>query len=262
MTVHAPARYLLLGILLLAVASFFSETLRSAYEIVSLSLFPDAERAHALGERHFSSKDPGAYNIDLADYFFRRALELDPTLPFVYRERARIAFLRGDYAAALHAIDLQIDKHGEAAPNAYYIRALIKGFMGDYTGAKADYERYLVQDPYSWAAINDYTWVLLKSGAHAQALVVTEAGLRFFPDNAWLLNSAAIASFESGEREAALAYALRARDAAAKLRDEDWLIAYPGNDPKIASDGMRALRESIDANIHSIRNATTSPAVE
>jgi len=235
--------------------SFF----RTMYENAAFALAPSAERASAYGERHFDAERPAFYDIARAEYFYEKAVALDDQYPYVHHQLARIAFLRGRFGAALAEIDKEIALYGDEHLNSYYVRGLIEGYMGRYDEAARDYERFLESHPNSWAALNDYAWVLLKAERYADALSAADRGLANFPDNPWLLNSSAIALYELDRWAEALEAARRASRAAEELTEGEWLTAYPGNDPKIAGEGMAALRASIADNMHRIETATISP---
>lgn len=240
----------------------FPAALVTVWETVTFAVQPTAGRAFEYGERHFSATNGDMYNIARAEYFFTKAADIDATTPYVYHELARIAFLRGNYLKALGLINLQISKHGETAPNSYYIRALIEGYMGRYDDAATDYEHYLQFDPRNWAALNDYAWVLLKAHRFQDAALATSRGLEDFPDNPWLLNSEATALYEMGHYSAALEAAQRAFKTAAELTEQQWLTAYPGNDPAVAHKGIATLQDSIANNIHIIEMRLASSAVQ
>ena len=188
--------------------------------------------------------------------------ELEPSHPSVHHQLARIAFLRGDFFTALSLIHHQIALHGDNLPNSYYIRGLIEGYAGLYEKAVLDYEHYLTYDPDNWAAINDYAWVLLKDGKAETALTALEHGLEYHPDNAWLLNSKATALFELGRYAEALQAAEAAVRSAQDLGKEEWLVAYPGNDPAIAGEGLASLRNAIRENMHTIESAIATSTVQ
>ncbi len=254
------ARWAIISALVLAALLFLSrEQLREDYEMASLALAKSPQRAFDLGEEHFNDDHPELYNIDLAEYFFWKAQALGSDDPYLYHEIARISFLRGKYERALTQIDLQILKHGDSTPNSYYVRALIEGFKGDYAAAAKDYGHFLKFDPHDWAAINDYAWVLLKANKPREAAKITGDALVEFPDNAWLLNSNAIALYEIGELAKAKLIVQRAFEATQKLTSYDWTHAYPGNDPRIAQEGLAAFKDAAAKNMRTITEATSTP---
>ena len=228
------------------------------YENVSFALAPSAALAASFGERHFDSRNAAQYDLNRARHFYRAALALDPAFPYANHQLARIEFIRGNFNVALYYSSKEIEFHGDTEPNAYYVRGLIEGYMGRYEDAIKDYKHYVESDPKNWAGQNDYAWVLLKAGRPREALAATEQGLAVFPDNPWLLSTNAIALYEVGEYEKARAAAERAREAAARLTENEWLRAYPGNDPRVAQKGIATLRSAITQNMHRIEAALAS----
>ena len=226
-----------------------------AWEDVAFDLHPSAQLAYTYGEKHFDAQNANEYDIDRANYFFGQALILDPTMPLVHHELARIAFLRNELQSALTLIDQEIEINPHPSPSSYYMRALIKGYMGDYAGAAQDYETYFTMGPASWGGINDYSWVSLKAGKPQQALTALQWGLKIWPTNPWLLNSEATAYFELGDLPNAKIAALKAQDSVAHLTVAAWLSAYPGNDPLIAPQGIAQFQQAVGANLTKIEAA-------
>jgi len=235
---------------------------RDVYENTTYALDPSAQRAYDYGERHFDATDPADYDVNRAEYFFNLAASQNPNIPYLYHELARISFLKGDFNTALSRIDFQISTQGEKTPNSYYVRGLIEGYMGDYNAAAADYEHFLQFQPKNWAALNDYAWVLLKANRYKDAYNATTRGLAFDPQNPWLLNSNAIALFEMGDLKDAKVQAQKAEDASKFVTTDMWMRAYPGNDPKIAEEGVQAFRNATQENMHSILSATSTHALQ
>jgi tetratricopeptide (TPR) repeat protein len=231
------------------------------YEEVSFSIHPTAQKAFIYGERHLTARDD-AYDLDKAEYYYLRSVALDTDIPYLFHELARIAFLRGKFSQALALINIQIEKFGDTAPNSFYVRGLIEGYMGDYTAARSDYAYFLQKDPNNWAAINYYAWILLKTHDPEEALRVTARGTSLYPENPWLLNSLAIAQYELGSLADAYATAQRAIVASQAVTEKQWLTAYPGNDPGSAKEGIAALQRSALENMHSIEVALTSSTVQ
>ncbi len=259
-------RLLLPGVGLIACAliigPLYSKDVLWLYERAALAVNPTAERAFAYGERHFSAADTRLYDIDRAEYFFQKTAYLDPATPYLFHELARVQFLRGDFNSAKVYINMQIARFGDAAPNSYYIRGLIEGFAGEYDASIRDYQHFLSFEPNNWAAINDYAWVLLKAGRSIEAAQVTGHALNDAPRNPWLLNSNAIALYEIGEYEQALIKANAAKEAAKTVESDDWLRAYPGNDPRAATMGIAALRASIEQNVHTIEKEMRASEIQ
>ncbi len=233
-----------------------------AYEDAMFRCSPSAQRAYEYGNRHFSATKSSEYDIDRAELFFKRALALDPQLPYVHHQLARIAFLRGDFRNAMWHINKEIEMNRSPSASSYYVRGLIEGFRGNYEDSAKDYERYLESDPSNWAAINDYAWVLLKANRPAAAAAAAERGLVSFPDNAWLLNTSAIALYETGDLPRAKMRAEAAVAASRMVTEREWLTAYPGNDPKIAKAGIATLQKASQDNMHTILLEYASSTVQ
>jgi tetratricopeptide (TPR) repeat protein len=198
---------------------------------------------------HFDPAQPELHDAAVAEYFFTQAVRLDPSYSLAYQQLARLHFLRSDFSGALTEINEAIHLQGDEYPSAFYIRGLIEGFTGDYANAANDYQHFLRLQPKSWAGSNDYAWVLMKAYRYSDAVKALETGLANYPDNAWLLNSYAIALYESGHKDAAKDVALRAKTAVQKLTPTDWSFANPGNDPAIASEGIQTFKTATLANL-------------
>ncbi|MDP3646393.1 MAG: hypothetical protein Q8R25_04880 [bacterium] len=232
------------------------------YEDIALFRAPSAARAADFGERHLDARsNPALYDIDRAEYMYREAAKLDPTYPYVNHQLARIAFLKGNFGTAMYFINKEIMLHGDTNKNAYYVRGLIEGYKGDYDAAVEDYAHFLTTNN-SWATMNDYAWVLLKAERYTEAEDITAEGLERFPDNPWLLNSHATALFELGEYTGALAAAKKAAVMVEKVTKAEWSRYYPGNDPRIAGEGIASFKSAIADNIHTIERALASSTVQ
>lgn len=267
-TLHA--RRVQIGLLVVLVAVLFVvlcppllRTVVRAYEDASLHMHPSGARAYGYANMHFDSRYSGLYDIARAKDLFEQALALEPTLLNVRHQLGRVAFIQGDYDKAMVYLDAEITMpNGPGTPSSYYVRGLIEGYIGEYDAAIDDYAKYLATDPSNWAAQNDYAWVLLKANRPAEALLATDNGLTYFPDNPWLLNSYATALFELHRYEEALVVAERAELAARSVTTAQWLTAYPGNDPRIAKTGISTLQESVEKNLVLIREKVATPTRE
>jgi tetratricopeptide (TPR) repeat protein len=237
-------------------------TLRYVTEDIRYALDPSAQHAFEIGQRHFDARDPQQYDIERAAVYFYEAQRLDPSYPHINFQLARYHFVQANFEQALARINTEIRLSEKPSAAAYYVRALTLGFMGAYENAARNYEKFLAQDPYNWAGLNDYAWVLIRAGRSADALAATEKGLEKHPDNPWLLNSRATALFEMGQFEAALRSAEQARDVVGNVAVETWLAAYPGNDPNTAAEGIGALQSAVYTNVQKIKERVTASSSE
>jgi tetratricopeptide (TPR) repeat protein len=197
------------------------------------------------------------YDVDKALALFEADISENPSTERGHHQKARIAFLKGDFTTALSEIDIQIEKNGNKVPASFYIRGLIYGYQGHYTKATEDFLTFLDWDPYNWAAINDLLWVLVKDGQIERATRISQKAVDIFPDNPWILSMRATICFEKGLHECALANGERAVVKAGTLTDADWLKAYPGNDPAIAAEGIASFRKSVIDNMVKYQQASS-----
>jgi tetratricopeptide (TPR) repeat protein len=252
----SPERSFLLGMIVLGCVatligfetfSFFRFKLQQMHVAVRQS----APLAYKYGTDHFDARKP-YYSIEQAEYFFEEAYRIDPHFPYTQHQRARIAFLKGDFPRALYLINEELDNTPDPSPSSFYIRGLVKGYAKDYEGAVEDYRKFLEAFPTNWAAINDYAWVLLKAHNARLAYEATTQGLVFHPENPWLLNSHAIALYEMGFHDEARLYIRKAADVVDEVSVSDWLTAYPGNDPLVAQEGVNEFLDSVRHNMHTM----------
>jgi tetratricopeptide (TPR) repeat protein len=229
--------------------------LDTKFEDVMLLISPSAERAYSYASKHFDARDPQEYDVDRAYELFTLTQELDPAFPTVYHQLGRIEFLRGNLKESLALLDKEFATNPDALPSSYYVRALIKGYLKDYLGAAADYESYFKVTSANWGSINDYAWVLMKAGFQPAALEALNWGLAQWPGNAWLLNNKAIALYELKRYKEAYETALLAKEAIALVTEQDWYIAYPGNDPKVAATGLASFKVAAEENFEKMRVA-------
>ena len=216
---------------------------------ISLFLDQDAMLALDIGNYYFNVRGNGAYDLNKASLYFKRALEIDPHVPDAWHQLARIDFLRSNFYGAYDKINKQIALHGNSLMASYYIRGLINGFLGNTDAAEIDFKKFLAWDTKNWAAHNDLAWIYFSQGDYANTEAVAREGLASNSGNAWLLTSLGVALLNQGKKEEArmaLADALAASD---KLTVADWHHAYPGNDPLLGDTGLAKMREVIRQNL-------------
>lgn len=191
----------------------------------------------------------GAYDLERAAKAYQRALAIDPRVPDAWHQLARIDFLRGDFHTALEKISRQIELHGDSLMASYYVRGLINGYAGNLEAAKADFKKFLAWDPTNWATHNDLAWIYFRRGAYAEVETMARLGLATNPANPWLLNSLGVALLNLGRRDEARQALLEAEAGASSLTLTDWQKAYPGNNPKLAGEGLKRMQGTVSANL-------------
>lgn len=209
----------------------------------------DAMLATDIGFRSFNTFGEDSYDIEKAQYYLYRALEIDPMAPRAWHELGRIDFLNGDFGPAIVKLNRQIALHGDEYMPAYYVRGLTYAFAEEYDEAEADFLTFLESKEESWAANNDLSWVYFRAGDYEKALEHAEKGLIHAPDNPWLLTMQGVSLMNLDQKEQAADVFRHALVEAKKLTKEDWSRTYPGNDPAVAEQGLAEVVQAIEQNL-------------
>lgn len=210
----------------------------------------DAELAVEIGNYYFNTHGSGVYDLEKAKEYFDKAIEIDPLVPEAWHQSARIDFLNGDLNEALFKIDRQIEIFGEEHMASYYIRGLIYGYQKEFEKAEENFLVFLDWSPGNWATNNDLAWIYFQKGEYQKAADFAGRGLEHAPNNPWLLNLKGIALLNLGEKDTARGLFEQALAEAKLLTSADWELAYPGNDPRIAGQGLTEMVEAIEFNLN------------
>jgi len=246
-----------IGLLLIGGAYYYRADV-SLYVWDEFRLFPhvalsfndkDARLSKSIGNYYFNRFGEGAYDLEKAKIYFNRALEIDSQIPRVWHQLARIDFLNGSFNSSLIKINKEINIHGEEFKNVYYMRALLYGFMKQFDNAEKDFLKFLELEEKSWAAHNDLAWIYFQQGEYIKAEEIARKGLLYNPDNPWLLTSLGVSLINIGDKDSARVALTKALSEAWKLTEEDWQNAYPGNDPRIAQQGLAEMIKAIESNL-------------
>ncbi len=205
----------------------------------------DAQLHFEIGNYFFGT---GSYDTEKAMLYYGRALELDPDLPGVHYQRARIHFIENRLYDALQEINIEIEAFPENT-RSYYVRGLIHGYSDRLKSAAQDFETFLASNPESWAAYNDLAWIQFQRGEYAAAVETAQKGLLRMPGNPWLLNSLGVAQLNLGHKEEARDAFTTALRVVETMTQEDWGVAYPGNDPAIYAEGLEKMELSLKQNL-------------
>lgn len=190
-----------------------------------------------------------AYNLTVADAFYQAAIALDADVPDAWHQRARIDFLHGNFSDALDKINTQIRLHGDSFMASYYIRGLIYGYVRNFPAAEEDFKRFLAWSPHNWAARNDLAWAYFSEGKFQEAADETFISLSANQSNPWILLNHAMAVYNLGYADVAEGELKKAQQIADTMTEAQWAVAYPGNNPAVAPQGLAEFKQTIADNL-------------
>lgn len=196
------------------------------------------------GNYYFSSQE---YDLEKAQSQYEWALKIYPQAQGPHYQLSRIYFLKGDFSRATEEINIEI-KNFPNFKRSYYVRGLINGYAKNFPEAISDFKEFLKWDGQSWAAHNDLAWIYFQTGDYKNAEKISREGLRWSPDNPWLLNSLGTALLNLDKKQEAKAAFELALSEAQKLTVSDWQKAYPGNNPAISAEALKRMIDTIKSN--------------
>lgn len=212
----------------------------------------DVKLAYEIGNYYFGA---GAYDLNIAEVAYKKALSIDPRFALANYQLARIYFVKGQTELALSAINRELESHPENR-RSLYIRGLIYGFSGKLPEAEDDFRKFTEWSPSEWAGYNDLSWIFAKSGKFEESVENIENAFKNVPrgsDNVWLQNSLGVAYLNLKKYKEAEAAFLKAKELAAVLTIVEWRAAYPGNSGGDAEKGFSTFRAAIEANLTKTR---------
>ncbi|MEX0652467.1 MAG: tetratricopeptide repeat protein [Candidatus Paceibacterota bacterium] len=216
---------------------------------LALLVYENDALSFDIGNYYFNATGSGVYNQEKAKKYFEKTIALNPGHEFARHQLARIYFLRGNFEEALGVINTQIEKNGTVVPSSYYVRGLIYGFSGSLDSAEKDFLHFISIKDKNWGGYNDVAWIYFQKGEYEQARLYAEKGLQLAPESSWLLTTYGVALMNLGEYEDAVANLKKARSIADALEPGAWSQANPGNDPRIAEEGLSKMKEIIKENL-------------
>ena len=190
----------------------------------------------------------GAYDLKKAEKYYRKILEVNPLFPLAHYQIARIEFVAGNLYYALDEINKEIEINPDFK-RSYYVRGLINGYNGDLKNAASDFKEFLKWKKESWAGWNDLSWVYFTEGDYKNAKYAAIQGLVYFPQNPWLLNSYGVALINLGEKDKAREVLIKAKEILSNMTENDWGVAYPGNNPDVYKNGFESMKNSVEKNL-------------
>jgi len=232
------------------------KTFRLAQPAILLN--EDAQLALDIGNYYLNAGNTGVYDLEKAQKYFNKSLEIDPSISGPWLKLGTIDFLGGYFWSAIAKFNKQLEFHGDMNARffmrTHYMRGLTFGYIGFLGDAKADFLNLLVwnkglENETSWAYYNDLAWIYFQMGDYQRTEEVAEEALLSYPDNPWLLNMRGVALLNLERKDVARTILSRAIEEGRKLTEEDWKRAYPGNDPRLAGQGLSAMIEALEFNL-------------
>src|SRR3989344_6475467 len=128
----------------------------------------DEKLAMDLGNYYFNG---GAYDLNLAEKSFKKAVKIDIKVSFGHYQLARVHFMRSEFDKALKEID-EAMKVNPGNVKSFYVRGLIYNYRdkpGDLALAEEDFKRFTVWVPKDWGGYNDLAHVLSRQKKYKEA---------------------------------------------------------------------------------------------
>lgn len=245
---------LLFGVL--AIPSFLREGNVNREQQV---LVPPTTDAFELAQYYFNHGEyaDGAYDLKAARRFYEQALLEDPKgNDLAWYQLGRIDFLEGNFNAAIHKFEKQLEYFDEIHPQVRYMLGLTYAYRARQNGSEVDwdkaalqFEKFLVVLPASPWGRTDLSWIYFSQGKYEKMIPVVSEGLNYHPHNPWLLNMYGLALLNTGDRDKARLQFIAAKEHSTNLTPSDWGRSYPGNDPDAWAEGLEEFRRLLDFNI-------------
>jgi tetratricopeptide (TPR) repeat protein len=196
---------------------------------------------------------PKLYNIKLAQFFFERASYplLGKSYPYAHHQLSRTYFIQGDLDTSINEAHKELEIYPDHMAT-YYIIGLTLGYMNHEKKAIEAFTKYIEYNPASWAARNDKAWLQFRIGDIDGAIVTLEPLVKNFKYTPWVQNTYCALLIAKKDYSKALEPCMNAQEDVKDMTEVDWGHAYPGNDPRIYSIGLEAMKISINQNMQII----------
>lgn len=191
------------------------------------------------------------YNVQVAQLFYASsAYPLFSKLPprYAHHQLSRTYFIQGHLDSALSEAKKELETYPDDTAT-YYILGLTYGYMNRLYEAIDSFSTYIETHPDTWAGRNDKAWLQFRLGDIDGALQTIEPIAGDFKYTVWVQNTYCALLINKKrfvDAEKACNYA---KTAIEKMTENDWGHAYPGNDPRVYTTGLQAMRTSIEQNI-------------
>jgi tetratricopeptide (TPR) repeat protein len=222
-----------------------------------LFLFIQPSTQYKIGDIFFG-RVPKLYNVTLAQFFFYQAANpwYGKPAPYANHQLSRTFFIKGVLEESLAVAKKELEVYPEHRAT-YYIIGLTLGYMNHEEEAIDAFTKYIEYNPSTWAGRNDKAWLQFRIGDIDGALATLEPVAKTFTYTPWVQNTYCALLIAKKKYTEALESCTNAKNAVDKMTEKDWGHAYPGNDPRIYSTGLDAMKTSVAQNLDLIKKNTT-----
>jgi tetratricopeptide (TPR) repeat protein len=226
---------------------------------VTLFVFTQSTSLNQSMGNIFFGGTPSLYNVNIAQYFFKRASHplFSTPAPWAYYQLGRTDFIKGDLSTALSHFDTELQYYPEHY-KVYYMKGLTLGYMHKEKEAIEMFSKYIENTNDTWASYNDKAWLQFRIGDINGALETIEPVAKAQPYNPWIANTYGVLLMNKGRLGEAKNSFLKGQEKLATMTEEDWGVAYPGNDPRIYTIGFNAMKQSFANNIQLVEEKLAS----
>jgi len=211
----------------------------------------------------FFGELPSLYNVRLAQYFFTSAAYplVGETPVYSHYQLSRTYFIQGELEISLSEARKELAQYPDNK-RTNYILGLTYGYLNREEEAIEAFSEFIKAYPESWAARNDMAWLQFRIGDVEGALATLEPVSTV--QNPWVQNTYGTLLLNNGKKVEAKAAFLLAEELVSNMTEETWGKAYPGNDPRVYSMGLEAMKVSITKNLELVAEGVpvVSPAEE
>ena len=218
--------------------------------ILFIDRIRDPDFTFEIGNYYFESGS--IYDAAMSIKYYKETIALKDNYPRAHYQLAKIYFLIGDQELAHAEINKELNFFPDYFPS-FYIRGLINGHTGRLNDAISDFKNFLTWEPESWAGHINLAWIYFEKNDFYNAYLISEEGLKYSPNNPWLLNTVGVSLKNTDNEEEALKAFESALKAANSVNASKWNSAYPGNNPSFYSTGLSNMKTTIEKNISLIK---------
>ncbi len=188
------------------------------------------------------------YSTEIADIAYAWAGFKQAPVQYLAYQRGRIAFIEGRHNQAIWFFDKELEFF-PGSDQSYYMLGLTYGFMHrEFNGIEA-FEVFIGRHPDNWPARNDLAWLYFRIGALEEAYRVILPAAQMYAGTPWVENTYGVILLNQGKKKEAHEAFLRGLETLNEMSEEDWGIAYPGNNPEVYGQGLEEMKESFRKNI-------------